>query len=116
MTEPRWLLGLLLWAPAAIASPVDGLASAYFEAAYADQGSTSDGGESDGGAIGLRLPISGNWFFTASAQTLDGYVDAIGDRHDDEERRSVGIGVRKGRPDNEMYARLVYTDIADWRS
>jgi hypothetical protein len=113
----RWTMVLLLWAPACVAESggVHSLGTGYLEAAYARQESLADGGDSAGGAIGLRLPVGTNVFLTASAQTLDRYVNAIGEERVDEERRSIGVGVRKGRRNGESYARLVYVHITDWR-
>jgi hypothetical protein len=113
----RAAVGLLLAAGLVEAAAADGLALGYVEAAAVRGDSRrSDGGRSEeGGVINLRIPLDDRWFLVGSAQRLDAYADGFGNDHAEEERRSFGIGARRGRDDNEMFARLVYTDISEWR-
>ena len=112
----RWLLLLLAaCAPGAVAA--DALPGGYVEAAYLRGSSRpADGGPiEEGGVAAFRLPLGRQWFVTGSARRLDPYTDAFDFGHAEEARQSIGLGVRKGTGRDEMYARLTYTDIEDWR-
>jgi hypothetical protein len=118
MTELRHLaLALLLAAGPARPAAADGLALGYLEGAAVRAGERpADGGPvEEGAAVNLRIPLGDRWFVTGSVQRLDAYVDSFGGAHAEEERASFGIGARRGSRDNEMFARLVYTDIREWR-
>lgn len=111
---------LVLWisvvgGPPVTAAPA--LAPGCIEAGYARYpGGVADGGSTEEGVVvGLRVPVDDHWFLTASAQRLGAYVDDFGAGRPEEDRRSVGVGYRRGGRYDEMYARLVYIDIVDWR-
>ena len=118
MTDVWHAAGALLLAAGLVGpATASGLALGYVEGATVrGSGRPADGGPvEEGVAIGARIPLNDRWFLTGSAQRLDAYLDSFGGAHAEEERASFGIGARRGSRDNEMFARLVYTDISEWR-
>lgn len=109
--------GLLLAVGLVDPACANGLALGYAEAAAVrgDSGPADGGPTEEGAAINIRVPLNERWFFTGSAQRLEPYNDIFDNARPAEERKSFGVGARRGARDNEMFARLTYTDIDDWR-